>query len=76
MAGSAQPFTEIVTIYFDKPVSNAKIIMTDILGNMVYELMVINDNKVQLNTVSLNKGVYFIFLQSEGSKTVKKVVKI
>lgn len=50
--------------------SNAQIVVLDVLGNVVYK----NEfsNELKLNTTSLNDGVYFINIQSDGAKRITK----
>lgn len=52
-------------IKFDKEARNAKLILSDMLGNKVTELNKLNTNVVQLSTVGLMKGTYLINIYEE-----------
>ncbi len=70
--------------FFPNPVQNALTItslysldsyqITDILGKTVM-LTKVSGNVVDVNTASLNAGIYFVTVTSEGMETTFKVVK-
>jgi len=49
------------------------IIVLDYLGQVVYEMKVVEDNSLQLNTASYEAGIYFIKVYTEEGIAIKRV---
>jgi hypothetical protein len=50
-----------------------KVVVSDIIGNIVYENYNINDSNFSLNLAYLNSGVYFVKLYNETASSVFKI---
>jgi hypothetical protein len=72
------PFNENLTLRLNGEGFNGQISVRNALGQVVYELPQVNDNKmtIEVNTQSFDKGVYFVVLtNTEGISITKKIVK-
>ena len=69
------PFNSTLNIEFTEIVNNADLYIFDMLGRQILHT-IINDKQTCISTMELNKGVYFVKIQtSDGSVLVRKVVK-
>jgi hypothetical protein len=75
------PFNPVTNINFSIPKSGmVKLVVYDILGKQVYELVNGNYNagsyKVDFNASFLSSGVYFYKIEAEGFTDVKKMMLV
>jgi len=56
-------------------VKAATVLFTDLTGKEVLLVKNINSNTITLNTSSLNKGLYFVTIQSNNNQKILKLVK-
>jgi hypothetical protein len=62
---------------FKAPQDRASILITDIMGNHLFEQSFITaegENEVELNTKGLSQGIYLIRLMQGNRRTVRKMV--
>jgi hypothetical protein len=68
---------EVATMRFKAPQDRASILITDIMGNHLFEQSFITaegENEVELNTKGLSQGIYLIRLMQGNRRTVRKMV--
>jgi len=69
------PFNSTLNIEFTEIVNNADLYIFDMVGRQLFHT-VINGKQTNISTMELNKGVYFVKIQtSDGSVFIRKVVK-
>ena len=56
-------------------VKGATVLVTDLTGKEVMLVKYINSNTITLNTSSLNKGLYFVAIQSNNQQKVMKLIR-
>ncbi len=73
------PANNVLNVLVNGVVGNANIYITDVLGRRVvsnsYKLSG-NGSKISMNIESLQPGVYFLTIETNGQKIVKKVTKL
>ncbi|MBP6334440.1 MAG: T9SS type A sorting domain-containing protein [Bacteroidia bacterium] len=69
------PFNEKINIRVSERIINAKIILSDILGNAILEQNKICEWNCLLETEHLSPGVYFLSIESSEFKINRKVIK-
>ena len=71
------PSNSIITIDFDNitKLSKVKIIAVDQLGRMIPLQPTIQKNKIVIDISALQNGLYFISIETEQTKYVRKIVK-
>lgn len=68
------PASENVTIDFGEE-DAVNVLVTDVTGKVVFSIDGILDTQVNLNTISLNKGLYFVIIQNGNNQKVLKFLK-
>ena len=66
------PATSLVNISSSQELTS--IIVTNYVGQVVYQSDLNNETAVQLNTSSFNNGVYVVRLESENGVVTKRVI--
>ena len=56
-------------------VTDVDITVMDITGKTIYFIENETSNQINLNTATLNKGLYFINIQAKGQQRVLKLIK-
>lgn len=69
------PVNNVITISNDKNILLTDVRVTDINGRTVKTINANNVSEVQINVADLNAGVYFLNINSDSGKAVKKIVK-
>jgi hypothetical protein len=69
------PVNNVVTISNSENISLSKVTITDINGRTVKSIDANNLSEIQINVSDLNAGVYFMNINSEAGKAVKKFIK-
>lgn len=69
------PATNLVTISNNDNILLTNIIVTDINGRTVKTMKINNLSEVQINVGELNSGIYFMNIDTESGKVVKKFIK-
>ncbi len=78
---SPNPFSEKVKIEFNgKSSTHIQILMVDLLGKVIKELSYsevqkTGRNSIEINTLELNPGLYFIQIEAEGKRETYKIIK-
>ena len=72
---SPNPATNTVSITFTEPLST-DILIHDNLGNIVYDMPVINVRKIEVALLNLNAGIYFVSVKTKGKTLIKRLIKI
>lgn len=68
------PAKEVINIEFRNGMKNALVEIYDVTGRMLLKQNAGSSNRITLNTFSFTGGVYFVRLQSDEGKAVKKLV--
>lgn len=69
------PATDKVTIQWNsKDVTNAGIIVTDVTGKKVFNTVATTNKDTELNLGGLQKGLYFITIQSDNVESTQKIL--
>lgn len=69
------PATDKITIQWNsKTVTNADIIVTDVTGKKVFSTVATTAKDTELNLGGLQKGLYFITIQSENVQNTQKIL--
>jgi len=63
-----------VEILFHQPALQKKIVMLDLLGNIIYENLIQPDSNHSIDVKNFYSGIYFISLESEGQKQINKII--
>ena len=66
---SPNPFTSLTTITFDETQKNTSLTVTDVLGNIILQSTIINQQSKTIDMSGYAKGVYFVRIVSAGSTT-------
>jgi hypothetical protein len=69
------PVSSVVTISNNDNILVSNVTITDINGRTVKNIQVNNLSQVELNVSDLNSGVYFINVDTDNGKAVRKFVK-
>lgn len=67
------PATDNLVIDMTKVEGNKSVKLVDMLGRVVFEAA--NENTLNVEMTNLNKGMYFVHIQSESGNLIKSVVK-
>jgi len=70
---SPNPSTGLFTIVCDKPLSNATVVVTNVIGEKVFSSAIKNP-KTEINLTNLPKGNYFVKISSVNGSVTKKIV--
>ena len=68
------PTTNTLTIQLNSPITNGSIILTNIVGQVVYTAAINLKSKI-INLKSLPSGLYFVQVVTDKGSVVKKVIK-
>lgn len=68
------PFSDILNIKLAQQIQNATLICSDILGKEV-ERFIFSGSTLQINSLNIPKGIYFLQIQSAENTQIIKVVK-
>lgn len=69
------PANNVVTISNNDSILVSEVVITDINGRTIKTVKVDNLSEVQINVADLNSGVYFMNINSDAGKAVKKFIK-
>lgn len=67
------PATDNLVIDITKVDGSKSVKLVDMLGRVVFEAA--NENTLNVEMSNLNKGMYFVHIQSESGNLIKSVVK-
>ncbi len=72
------PTNEILNLSISDMTGETDILLTDVLGRTVYteHKTIGTDYKETINIGSVSSGVYFLTIENNGQKVVKKVSKL
>ncbi|MDP2385914.1 MAG: T9SS type A sorting domain-containing protein [Bacteroidota bacterium] len=68
------PAKDKVTVEFATELKSGKISILNTLGQTVLTAEIRNANMLELDLNNINKGVYFIQIENDGSKTVERLI--
>jgi len=68
------PTKDVITVTLPRTGYEYNVIITDILGSVIYNQKTIKNGDAQINLANKAKGVYFITIQGNNEKATKKIV--
>ena len=68
------PTNNILNIKLNKLASNQKIFISNLLGELIYE-MPINNKAEQINVSTFDNGIYFVHIIGDNIDITKKIIK-
>jgi hypothetical protein len=68
------PFDSELSISFEEPLTG-NVSLTDINGRILIESMFTNESKIQMNTLNVSSGTYFLTIESNGKIITRKLIK-
>ena len=68
------PTTGRFSIIFSSNLVNAKVLIVDALGKVIYQT-ISNGSRIDLNITSFNSGMYFVRVEESGKVITQKIIK-
>jgi hypothetical protein len=68
------PFDSELSISFKEPMTG-NVSLTDINGRILIETVFNNESEIQLNTMNVSSGTYFLTFESNGKIITRKLIK-
>ncbi|MDP4683132.1 MAG: T9SS type A sorting domain-containing protein, partial [Crocinitomicaceae bacterium] len=68
------PFDSELSISFEEPLTG-NVSLTDINGRILIETVFNDESEIQLNTMNVSSGTYFLNIESNGKIITRKLIK-
>jgi uncharacterized repeat protein (TIGR01451 family) len=69
------PAKNTVTVFYQAAVTSFSVSVMDVLGHVVIDKTTYNNARAVINVTALSAGVYFVVVEGDGVREVKKLVK-